>query len=78
MEPESVVVAKQKCTDYRKRLIFMVFFFSLYILYIFVWIQNDCLANTVFALNPSKSVINTRPDHQLGAYPNEPLRWAPI
>ena len=27
--------------------------FFLYNLYIFVWIQHSCLANTVFALDPS-------------------------
>ena len=31
--------------------------FFLYNLYIFVWIQHDCLANMVFALNPSTSVM---------------------
>ena len=29
----------------------------LYNLYIFVWIQNGCFANTVFALDPNNSVI---------------------
>ena len=39
---------------YRK-MPFMVIF--LYNLYMFVWIQHACLANTVFALDPSNSVV---------------------
>ena len=50
-----MVYPKQKCIDYIEKMTILVIF--LYILYILVWIQHSCLANTVFASDPSSSVI---------------------
>ena len=50
IEPKSAV-SKQKCIDHieeKWQLNFMAIF--LYSVYIFVWIQHDCLANVVFLL----------------------------
>ena len=38
--------------------VFFLFVCFFYTLYVFVWIQQGCLANTVFALDPSNIVIN--------------------
>ena len=46
---------QKKCIDYIEKWPFMVIF--LYNLYIFVWIQHEYLVKTVFALDPSRSVI---------------------
>ena len=51
------VVSKQKCIAYIEKWPFMVIF--LYNLYIFVWIQQGCLAIMGFALNPGNSVIKS-------------------
>ena len=40
-----------------KKWSFFFFFFFLYNVFVFVLIQHGCLANIVFALDPSNSVI---------------------
>ena len=43
----------------------------LYNLYILVWLQHDCLANAVFALDPSHGIIKRLWYFQEGQIENE-------
>ena len=55
----STVVSKQKCIDYIDKWQICIDYIHVvkYNLYIFVWTQHSCLADRVFPVDPSHSII---------------------